>query len=363
MLETMEAPKPYSKSQPLNVSEVELEHPGEDEVLIRITAAGLCHSDLSVINGNRPRPLPMLLGHESTGVIEELGPGVDGFHVGQHVVLTFLPRCGECEACASEGRVPCTKGSKANNEGTLLRGTRRLTRDGETIQHHLGVSGFAEYAVADIHSIVPVGDDVPPEIAAILGCAILTGGGAVINEIKPSQDDSIAVVGLGGVGAAAVVTAAALGVKEIVGIDNQESKRELALDLGCTATMSPEEAENSGKRFSAVIEAAGHPKALETAFKITGVGGTTVTVGLPAPGSKIEIDPLAITAEARHIHGSYLGSSVPSQDIPRYEALWREGKLKAEKLISSTITLDQINEAMDNLDNGLALRQIILFNR
>jgi len=353
---------PYAESTPISISDVELDQPGENEVRIKILAAGICHSDLSVVNNNRPRPLPMLLGHEASGVIEELGPGVTDFEVGQHVVCTFLPRCEECKACKTEGRIPCERGSKANNDGTLLNGSRPIHRDGEEIHQHLGVSGFATHAVADIRSLVPIGEDVPPEIAAVLGCAILTGGGAVINEIKPNEDTTIAVVGLGGVGAAAVLTAAALGVKEIVGIDMQDSKRELALDLGCTEAMTPEEAEVSERKFDAVIEAAGHPKALETAYKITGMGGMTVTVGLPAPGGVTEIDPLAMTAEARTLKGSYLGSAVPKTDIPKYEELWREGKLEAEKLISSRIKLEDINEAMDKLDNGLSLRQVIMFD-
>lgn len=353
---------PYAKSQPLTISKLVLTEPGEGEVLVRIRAAGLCHSDLSVVNNNRPRPLPMLLGHESAGIIEAIGPGVLDFEVGDHVVMTFLPRCGNCSGCATNGKMPCEEGTKSNTAGTLLNGTRHLTRDGEVIQHHLGVSGFATHAVVSQHSIVKIGKDVPADIAAIFGCAILTGGGAIINEVKPGPEDSIAVIGLGGVGMSAIITAAALGVKEIVGIDMQKDKLMKATELGATSSMTPIEAEQSGKRFSAVVEAAGHPKALETAFRITAPGGLTVTVGLPAPGSSIEIDPLVMTAEARRVHGSYLGSSVPAKDIPIYEKLWREGKLNAEGLISSHIKLEEINEAMDKLADGAVIRQIIEFD-
>lgn len=361
VLERSGDPHPYTDSRPISISDVELSPPGPGEVLVKITAAGVCHSDLSVVNNHRPRPLPMLLGHESAGVIVELGPGVEDLEVGQHVVMTFLPRCGECAGCATNGMIPCEVGSTSNNAGTLIGGTRHLSRNGEVIQHHLGVSGFADHAVVSSKTVVPVGNDVPADIAAILGCAILTGGGAILNEIKPSPDDSIAVIGLGGVGMAAIIAAAALGVKEIVGIDMQEAKCEKALELGATDSMTPAEAAASDRRFSAVVEAAGHPKALETAFTITAPGGMTVTVGLPAPGSTIELDPLKITAEARRIHGSYLGSAVPKVDIPKYEQLWREGKLNVEGLISSHIKLEDINEAMDNLSDGTALRQIITF--
>ncbi|QNQ89774.1 alcohol dehydrogenase catalytic domain-containing protein [Corynebacterium poyangense] len=354
--------QPYAESRPISISEVELAPPGPGEVLVKISAAGLCHSDLSVVNNNRPRPLPMLLGHESAGTIVECGPGVEDFQVDQHVVMTFLPRCGNCAGCDTNGIIPCEVGSATNNEGTLLGGGRRLSRHGEIVHHHLGVSGFADHAVVSTRSIVPIGDDVPWDIAAIFGCAILTGGGAVLNEIKPKPTDSIAVVGLGGVGMAAVITAAALGVKNIVGIDMQESKCQKALELGCSDVATPMEIEKNGQRFSAVVEAAGHPKALETAFKITKPGGMTVTVGLPAPNSILQIDPLAITAEARRLHGSYLGSAVPAVDIPKYEKLWRAGRLNAEGLVSSHIRLEDINQAMDNLANGLALRQIIDFD-
>ncbi|MCQ9370401.1 alcohol dehydrogenase catalytic domain-containing protein [Corynebacterium sp. 35RC1] len=362
VLERSGDPAPYADSKPLSISELELSGPSEGEVLVRITAAGLCHSDLSVVNNNRPRPLPMLLGHESGGIIEEIGPDVEGFEVGDHVVMTFLPRCGKCAGCATNGKMPCEVGTHSNTAGTLINGTRHLTRDGEVIQHHLGVSGFATHAVVSQHSIVKIGKDVPADIAAIFGCAILTGGGAIINEIKPGPEDTIAVVGLGGVGMSAIITAAALGVKEIVGIDMQEDKLAKAVELGATSAMTPADAEESGKRFSAVVEAAGHPKALETAYRITAPGGLTVTVGLPAPGSSIDIDPLLMTAEARRVHGCYLGSSVPAKDIPIYEQLWREGKLNAEGLISSHIKLEEINEAMDKLADGTVIRQIIEFD-
>ncbi|MDY3049379.1 MAG: alcohol dehydrogenase catalytic domain-containing protein [Rothia sp. (in: high G+C Gram-positive bacteria)] len=364
VLEEIGAAEPYASSRPLSISELQLDPPGPGEILVRIEAAGLCHSDLSVVNGNRPRPVPMLLGHESAGIIEELGEGVSGLKVGQRVVMTFLPRCGNCSGCASEGKTPCQAGTASNTAGTLLSGARRLHRQGQEIQHHLGVSGFASYTVVDQRSVVPVGDDVPADVAALLGCALLTGGGAVLNVAKPQKTSRLAVVGLGGVGMAALIVARALGVEEVVGVDMQPDKLEMAKKLGATGALtSPEALEEAaaGKKFDAVIEAAGHPKALETAIKITGPGGITVTVGLPAPGSETVIDPLTLTAEARTIAGSYLGTSVPSHDIPIYEQLWREGKLKVEGLISAHIELDQINEAMDALHSGAALRQIITF--
>src|SRR5699024_4838892 len=235
------------ESQPISICELDLDAPQDNELLVRITAAGVCHSDLSVVNSDRIRPVPMLLGHEATGVIEQLGPGVTDLQEGDTVVMTFLPSCGHCTGCASNGRIPCEEGSESNAAGTLLGGGQRLHRNGEDVEHHIGVSGLAASAVVSSNSVVPIGADVPPEIAAVLGCAIRTGGGAVLNEIQPRPEDSIAVVGLGGVGMASVITAAALCVKEIVGIELQESKQQMALERGATMVMSPEEAVSSGR--------------------------------------------------------------------------------------------------------------------
>ena len=362
VLETIGADRPYQDSLPIRVEELELEAPGQGEILVRIEAAGVCHSDLSVVNGNRPRPVPMLLGHEAAGIVEELGEGVTDLSLGQRVVMTFLPRCGECAGCRSNGKTPCAQGSASNAEGTLLGGGRRLSKDGEPVQHHLGVSAFATHAVVSRRSVVPVGADVPAHIAALLGCALLTGGGAILNVAKPGPSTRVAIVGLGGVGMAALITAKATGVEHVVGIDTLPAKLEAAMGLGATDAMTSEVALERGEKFDAVIEAAGHPRALEAAIALTAPGGITVTVGLPAPGQPASIDPLALTAEARSIVGSYLGSAVPAHDIPIYEEMWRSGQLAVEGLVSDTIPLEEINRAMDTLDGGHALRQIITFS-
>ncbi|MEX0885780.1 MAG: alcohol dehydrogenase catalytic domain-containing protein [Phycisphaeraceae bacterium] len=343
-------------------SELELGEPGPTELLVRITAAGVCHSDLSVVNGSRPRPLPMLLGHEATGVIEAVGADVPGLAVGEHVVTAFLPRCGACAACKTQGRRPCTVGSKANAAGTLMAGSMHLRSAARgQVFHHLGVSGFATHAVVDWRSVVRVGEDVPAEVAAVMGCAVLTGGGAVINAAQATADDAVAVVGLGGVGLAAVLVAKAVGCRRVIGVDALAAKRELAGSFGADELYTPDELVSLADKPGVVIEAAGHPRAFETAFNATAVGGVMVTVGLPAPGAMASIEPLRITAEARQIVGSYLGSAVPAVDIPRYEQMWRDGRLPLERLVSSRIRLEEINEAMDELDAGRAVRQVIAF--
>ncbi|MBF6329519.1 alcohol dehydrogenase catalytic domain-containing protein [Nocardia transvalensis] len=365
VLERIGDPAPFAESKPIVVDELDLGEPGPGELLVRIEAAGLCHSDLSVVDGNRVRPVPMLLGHEAAGRVEQAGPGGSDLAVGQRVVMTFLPRCGSCEGCGTDGRTPCLPGSLANNTGELLGGGRRLLRRGEPVHHHLGVSGFATYAVVDRRSVVPVDDDVPPEVAAVLGCAVLTGGGALLNSAKPRRGDRIMVVGLGGVGMAAVLVAASLRDElgcEVIAVDTLPEKLELARELGATQVYTPAELAERRVQAEAVVEAAGNVRAFETAVAATAPGGVTVTVGLPNPEARASISPLALVAQGRSIVGSYLGSAVPARDIPEYVRMWRAGRLPVERLVSARIRLDDINHAMDELAAGHGLRQVIVFD-
>ena len=365
VLEESGRDRPFAGSRPLTISELELDDPGPGELLVQIEAAGVCHSDLSAVDGNRVRPVPMLLGHEAAGTILTLGPGAAGegefrLAVGDRVVLTFLPRCGRCVACATDGRLPCEVGTAANNSGTLVGGGRRLSRDGIPVSHHLGISAFATHAVVNRTSVVRVDRDVPPGVAAVLGCAVVTGGGAVLNAGRPARGETVMVVGLGGVGMAALLTAIAAG-HPVVGVDSVAEKLERALSLGASDVFTPEELAESGVTASVVVEAAGNPRAFETAVRGTSPGGTTVTVGLPSPEAMASISTLGLVTQARTIVGSYLGSAVPQRDIPRYVELWRAGRLPVEELISSRISLDSINQAMDELADGRSIRQLIEF--
>ena len=362
VLERIGAAMPYANSLPLTVDELELTAPGPHEALVRMEAAGVCHSDLSVVNGDRRRPTPMLLGHEGAGIVEEVGARVRSLTPGQRVVMTFLPRCENCSGCATNGVRPCLRGTASNERGTLLDGDIRLHRRGEPICHHLGVSAFATHTVVDERSLVRVGNDVPAPIAALLGCAVLTGGGAVLNAAKPQAGQRIAVVGLGGVGMAALITALAIDNDvEVLGIDAVDHKLAQAKNLGASATYTPAEAMDQNVRADIVIEAAGNSRAFETAVNITDAGGTTITVGLPAPDARSSISPLALVAGGRSIVGSYLGSAVPKRDVRVFVDLWRQGRLPVEALMSGIIPLRDINKAMDNLSAGTVLRQIIDF--
>ncbi|MCV7102915.1 alcohol dehydrogenase catalytic domain-containing protein [Mycobacterium palustre] len=361
VLERIGSPRPYAETRPISVTELDLDGPGAGEVMVRIEAAGVCHSDLSVVDGNRVRPVPMLLGHEAAGIVEAVGDGAD-LSVGQRVVLVFLPRCNQCAACATEGLTPCEPGSAANTAGTLVGGGIRLSRAGQPVYHHLGVSGFATHAVVNRASAVPVPPDVPPEVAALLGCAVLTGGGAVLNVGDPRPGQSVAVVGMGGVGMAAMLTALTYDDVRVIAVDQLPEKLAAARALGAHETYTPQQAADGAVKAAVVIEAVGHPAALETAIGLTAPGGRTVTVGLPPPGARISVSPLGFVAEGRSLIGSYLGSAVPSRDIPRFVSLWRAGRLPVESLVSSTIRLDDINEAMDHLADGTAVRQLIRFD-
>ncbi len=365
VLERIDAPCPYGTSRPLAVEDVELDEPGVGELLVRVEAAGVCHSDLSVVDGTRPRPVPMVLGHEAAGVVEAVGPGVSDVREGDHVVLAFVPACGTCAACASGLPMMCAPAAAANGEGRLLGGGRRFHRDGVELHHHLGVSGFAERTVVARGSAVVIGDDVPLDTAALFGCAMLTGAGAVLNTARVQPGESVAVFGLGGVGLAAVMGAAVMGAQPLLVVDPVASKRALALELGATAAFAPDEAVAAirgltGGGVRHALEAAGHPRVLEAAYAATGRGGTTVTMGLPDPSLELTLQAVSLVAEARTLVGSYMGSSVPQRDVPLFVELWRAGRLPVEKLHTGTLPLAQVNEAMDALAERQVVRQIVL---
>lgn len=359
-------PAPYAESRPLVIEDVELDAPGEGEVLVRIRAAGLCHSDLSVIDGNRPRPMPMVLGHEAAGVVEQVGYGVADLKPGDHVVASFVPSCGHCIPCATGRPALCEPGFKANSAGTLLSGGRRLHDAQGAVNHHLGVSGFAEYAVLAANSLVRVPADLPFAEAALFGCAVITGVGAVVNTAAMPHGASAAVVGLGGVGLAALLAARMLDAEHLVAIDMHERKLAMARELGATATInaaSPDAAEQVRELthggVACAFEMAGSTRALELAYRITARGGTTVSAGLPHPQQQFCVQHVSLVAEERTVKGSYLGSCVPARDIPHYIDWYRAGRLPVNRLLSERLRLDDINGAFDRLAAGESIRQVI----
>jgi alcohol dehydrogenase len=366
VLDKIGLPPPYARSRPLEIVELDLAPPGRGEVLVRVRAAGLCHSDLSVIDGSRPRPVPMALGHEAAGVVEALGEGASDLSVGDHVVLVFVPSCGRCGPCAAGRPALCEPGARANVAGTLLSGERRLSLRGEPVNHHLGVSAFATHAVVARESCVKIDPDLPFQLAALFGCAVLTGVGAVVNTARVAPGASVAVVGLGGVGLSAVLGAKLVGARQIVAVDLSDEKLAFARALGATDTVNagtPDAAQNvrslSGGGVEVAFDMAGAVPALELAYAVTARGGTTVTAGLPHPDRRMALAPVALVAEERTLKGSYIGSASPLRDVPRLIALFKAGKLPVDALLTHRLRLEEINEGFDRLREGIGVRQVV----
>lgn len=359
--------RPYAVSQPLALEDVTLDPPGAGEVLIAVCAAGLCHSDLSVIEGVRPRPLPMVLGHEAAGVVEALGSGVADLAVGDHVVTAFVPSCGVCEPCTRSRPALCEPGAVSNTQGSLLGGARRLRWSGSPLHHHLGVSAFATHAVVSRHSLVKVDRTLPFDQAALFGCAVMTGVGAVVNTADVFPGARVAVIGLGGVGLAALLGARACGAEVLVAVDLADSKLALAKELGATLCVnaaradgieSIRDATRGGVDFA--FEMAGSAKAMDLAYRITRRGGMTVSAGLPPPQAQFAVPHVGLVAEERTVKGSYLGSCVPQRDIPRYIEWFQQGRLPVDRLVSSHVRFAEINAAFDALADAKTGRQVIL---
>lgn len=370
------APEPYAESLPLVVDEITLAGPGPGEVLVEIVGAGLCHSDLSVVDGSRPRPLPMVLGHEASGIVREVGGAglnANEFVPGDHVVFSWVPVCGRCLYCASGRGAMCEPGNEANLVGTLLSGARRFTdsrsRPPQLCSHHLGVSAFSQFTVAAQESLIKIDPSLELAMAALFGCAVMTGVGAVVNTAGVQPGTSVAVFGMGGVGLSAVMGARAVGAYPIIAVDRIEEKLQLAREAGATHTINAavddpvaaiKEIGSGGADY--VIESVGNEAVLIQAYQSTKRGGTTISAGLPAPNKMFTVPALSIVAEERTIKGSYMGGCVPRRDIPRFVGMYQAGILPVDKLQTHTLRLEEINEGFDRLAQAQAVRQIIDFS-
>jgi alcohol dehydrogenase len=362
-------PPPYAQSRPLIIEELELDPPGPGEVLVQVAAAGLCHSDLSVINGTRLWPLPLVVGHEACGLVREVGEGVKDLRPDDPVVFSFLPTCGHCPMCVAGRASLCEPGVAANRAGRLLSGAVRFRKSGDgAVNHHSGVAGYSQFTVVARESVVKIDPEVPPETAVLFGCAVMTGVGAVVNTARVAAGTSVAVFGAGGVGLSTIMGAKAVGAHPIVAVDRLASKLDLAKQCGAThcvnaADTDPVAAVRELTRGGAetAFEAVGEEKSIAQAFGATRRGGRTVVIGLTHPDRMLTIPALTITAEERVLMGSYMGSCVPQRDIPRFIAMYRAGLLPVDQLRSSIIALDEVNAAFDLLDRGEVARQIIRF--
>ncbi len=368
VLHTLDKHAPFAQSQPLKIEEVDLDAPGQGEVLVKMTAAGLCHSDLSVITGVRPRPVPMAIGHEASGTVVQVGEGVHDLKPGDRVVLVFVPSCGHCMPCMEGRPALCEPGAEANGKGTLLSGERRLHMGGHDVHHHLGVSAFSEHAVVSRRSCVKLEQDIDLVEAALFGCAVLTGVGAVVNTAKVQAGQTVAVLGLGGVGLSALLGAVASGAREIVAVDLHDSKLAVAMSLGATAAVNARDPDAVAKvreltkgGVDFAFEMAGSVQAMEIAYRMTRRGGTTVTASLPHPQHNWALQQVSLVTEERTVKGSYIGSCVPARDIPRYVGLYLAGKLPVDKLMGERMKLEDINRGFDRLEAGESLRDLIVF--
>lgn len=359
-------PRPYADSRPLSIETVNLAPPLAGEVLIEITAAGLCHSDLSTIEGIRPRPLPAVLGHESAGIVRELGTGVNDLAVGDQVVSVFVMSCGRCAECHGGRPNLCTASSASKAAGELPAGGRRLSLNGEPLNHAAGVSCFAQYAVVARPTLVRVPNDIPAEDAALFGCAVITGAGAVFNTAAVRDGQAVAVIGLGGVGLNAVMAARIAGADPLIAVDVLPEKLALAQDLGATHALNAGAAKAmqeindlTGGGVHHAIETAGTIKALETAYAALRPGGTVTSAGLAPADAEFSFKPYAMVSQEKRIQGSYMGSCRPLEHIPKYLEYYRQGQLPVDRLRSGDLPLADINEGFDRLADGGAVRQIL----
>ena len=361
-------PRPYTDTLPLQITDAELDPPGPEEVCVRILAAGVCHSDLSVINGDMPRPTPIALGHEGVAEVVRCGEMVGDLSPGDRVALVFVPSCGHCSTCAEGRPALCEPGLVVNSKGTLLSGAIRIHLEGQPVLHHLGISCFADYAVCHRASLVKIDADMDPVQQAVFGCAVLTGCGAILNTARLRMGEQVAVVGLGGVGLAALLGARAGGARKIIAVDANPSKAEVALQLGADHFVDARDPEAASQiralsqgGVELAAEFAGVMPALELAIAATRRGGRTVTAALPNPNDRLSLQAATLVTEERALLGSYVGSSVPSRDIPNWLAMYRSGRLPVDQLVSHEIALPEINEAMERLASGAAIRQIVTF--
>ena len=353
---------------PHHVVELDLAEPKEDEVLVRLQASGVCHSDQNAIDGTAPTRCPAVLGHEGAGIVEAVGSRVRRVRPGDHVALSWAPSCGECEECLRGLRQLCGAAWPAMGAGALMDGTTRLSRSGDPVHHYSFISSFAEAAVVPERSCVPIPRDVPFAVAALVGCAVTTGAGAVWRTAGVQPGERVAVVGCGGVGLSAVLGAVAAGAGEIVAVDRVPSKLEAARDLGATRavlwTGTPEATaeaviEASGGGVDYAIEATGRPEAMTAAFLSTRARGAAVLIGIPREDAVVQLPALSFPRNERRVLGSLYGSSYPERDFPHLLDLYRRGRLPLDRLISHRLPLDEIDMAFALLTGGEATRVVL----
>jgi S-(hydroxymethyl)glutathione dehydrogenase/alcohol dehydrogenase len=357
-----------SPDVPVSVVDVDLAPPKAGEVRVRIAAAGVCHSDLHVRRGEWPAPAPLVMGHEGSGVVTELGEGVSGLAVGDHVVLSWVPPCGDCARCRAGREAQCqTVASVIAPLGTLFDRTSRLSTAGEPLHHYLGVSSYAEEVVVPASGAIRVRKDAPLDVIAVVGCAVATGVGAVTNTARVEPGSTVAVIGCGGVGLNVVQGARLAGASRIVAVDMLPAKTALAARFGATDAIDASHGDAVAALFELlpdgadyVFDAIGRTSTTEQAIRMLALGGAAVIVGLPPAGATASFEPLVLAEADQRILGSNYGSVRPAVDIPRLVDQYMDGELLIDELVSGRRPLAEASEALDDLESGGALRTLLI---
>ena len=358
----------HAIKQPLTVEDVSLDPPGRGEVLVRVAAAGVCHSDYHFMNGDLPITLPCVLGHEGAGVVEEVGEGVTSVSPGDHVVMLFRASCGRCEFCQRGRPALCSMAGSLRASGRLLDGSSRFHAAGLDLHHFLGVSCFAERTVVPEQGVVKIRPDAPLEVAGLMGCAVMTGVGAVMNTAAVEPGASVLVIGAGGVGLNVVMGAVLVGANPIIVADLLESKLELARSFGATHTVNASELDviegvrdlTGGEGVDYAFEVVGNPRTIATAYQAVRRAGTAVAVGIPPFGSEMTIGAGELVYQEKTLKGSYYGTARPHSDVPRLMDLFMAGRLPLDRLVSRSYSLEKVNEAYEALLAGEVARSILL---
>ena len=359
--------RPYDRSKPVRVEQVDLEPPRRDEVLVKVAGAGVCHSDLLVVQGVRKLPLPIVLGHECSGIVEEIGAGVQRLKKGDHVVMSYVPSCGRCSYCLRGLPALCDYGRASNKQGSLAEGGTRFSIAGKNLSHHLGVAAFSEYTVVSEQSVISVRKDVPLEKLALFGCAILTGIGAVINSAKVRPGSSVAIFGCGGIGLNVIQGARLVSAGQIIAVDLVPKKLEIAKSFGATDTVNPRDEDavesihrlTGGSGVDYAFEATGNTNVMTQAFLSCKKGGETIVIGITSPQDRLTIPSSFLVDEQRTLKGSFMGSVIPRRDVPLLIDLYAAGRIKLDELISRNIKLEEINDGLEALASGEVARQIV----
>ena len=353
---------------PIEFVDVDLAPPRAGEVRVRIAAAGVCHSDLHVKRGEWDAAAPLVMGHEGSGVVTELGEGVTTLAVGDHVVLSWVPPCGECRYCRAGHEARCQKvATVVAPLGVLFDGTSRLSLDGEPLHHYLGVSSFAEEVVVPASGAVKVRDDAPLDVIAVVGCAVATGVGAVLNTAAVEPGSTVAVIGCGGVGLNVVQGARLAGAERIIAIDVRPEKTQMALQFGATDRIDASQGDAVAQLRELIpdgvdyaFDAIGRTTTTEQSIQMLGLGGAAVIVGLPPTGARASFEPLVLAEADQRILGSNYGSVRPSIDVPALVDRYMDGQLKIDPLISGRRPLAEAAAALDDLETGSALRTLLI---